>query len=82
MTEPKSVVLPLHHGPILLIAGANVAHKFIKPNFWQKKILKNSFLRSVRITTFFHDKLNQLIYSLWSNSTTKNGTYYLGGYYF
>jgi hypothetical protein len=48
----------------LLIAGANVAHKFINPNFWQKKILKKMFLRSVRITMLLSSQLNPLIYSL------------------
>lgn len=41
-TEPKSAVLPLHHRPYLLIAGANVAHIFIKANFRIKNIKKNN----------------------------------------
>lgn len=47
MTEPKSVVLPLHHRPVpfcdqttaccTLFAGANVVHNFFIPNFCSKK---------------------------------------------
>ena len=54
MTEPKSVVLPLHHGPIVVFAGANVTYNFFIANFYFKKYEKPTFAVVLGITYIFY----------------------------